>query len=54
MGDIPVEAECTTCVAILFNVKPISHRPTRDEYQKSLQNAFDAHVKKVHSGEKIG
>jgi hypothetical protein len=47
MGDIPVEAECTACAGVRFTVSPISHRPTR-EYQKSLQSAFDAHLKNVH------
>jgi hypothetical protein len=48
MGDIPVEAECTACAGVRFNVRPISHRPNREEYQKSLQSAFDAHLKNVH------
>lgn len=51
MGDIPVEAECTACAGVRFNVRPISHRPNREEYQKSLQSAFTAHMKNVHSQE---
>lgn len=49
LGDIPVAAECTSCVAIRFEVNSTSHRPTREEYQKSLQNQFDAHLRKFHS-----
>ena len=48
MGDIPVEGECTSCAGVRFNVRPISHRPNREEYQKSLQGAFGAHLKNVH------
>jgi len=48
LGDVPVAAECTSCVAVRFKAKSTSHRPTREEYQKSLQSQFDAHVKKVH------
>lgn len=51
MGDIPVEAECTACAGVRFKVSPISHRPNREEYQKSLQSAFDALVKNAHRGE---
>ncbi len=49
LGDIPVAAECTSCVAAQFEVKSTSHRPTREEYQRSLQSQFDAHFKKVHA-----
>jgi hypothetical protein len=49
LGDIPVAAECTSCVGVGFEVKSTSHRPTREEYQKSLQSQFDAHFKKVHA-----
>src|ERR1700733_15858969 len=48
MGDIPVEGECTSCAGVRFNVRPISHRPNREEYQNSLQGAFGAHLKNVH------
>jgi len=51
MGDIPVEAECTACAGVRFNVRPISHRPNREEYQKSLQSAYDAHLKNAHPQE---
>jgi len=49
LGDIPVAAECTSCVAVAFDAKSSSHRPTREEYQRSLQSQFDAHFKKVHA-----
>jgi hypothetical protein len=49
LGDIPVAAECTSCAGVAFEVKSASHRPTREEYQKSLQSQFDAHRKKVHT-----
>jgi hypothetical protein len=49
LGDIPVAAECTSCVAVAFDAKSASHRPSREEYQKSLQSQFDAHFKKVHA-----
>ncbi len=49
LRDIPVAAECTSCVAVAFEVKFASHRPSRQEYQKSLQSQFDAHFKKVHA-----
>lgn len=48
LGDIPVEAECTACVEVKFQVKSASHRPSREEYQKVLQREFDHHVKTVH------
>jgi hypothetical protein len=48
LGDIPVAAECTSCVGVGFVAKSASHRPTREEHQKSLQSQFDAHFKKVH------
>jgi len=54
MGDIPVEGECASCVAVRFQVKPISHRPNREEYRRSLQSQFDAHVKNVHTDQEGG
>jgi hypothetical protein len=48
LRDIPVEAECTACVSVGFHAKPVNHRPNREEYQRSLQRQFDAHVKNVH------
>jgi hypothetical protein len=53
MGDIPVEGECTACAGVRFNVRPVSHRPNREEYQKSLQSAFGAHLKNVHLREDV-
>jgi hypothetical protein len=51
LGTIPVEAECTACAGVKF--KPIagSHRPSREEYAKSLQQQFDAHLKQAHGGD---
>ncbi|PYX49421.1 MAG: hypothetical protein DMG79_08685 [Acidobacteria bacterium] len=52
LGDIPVEAECTACPAEgKFSVASMSHRPTREEYAKQLQSAFDRHCKAVHARE---
>jgi hypothetical protein len=48
LGDIPVEAECTACPDLTFKVKPITHRPNREEYGKYLQQEFDRHLKHVH------
>jgi hypothetical protein len=50
LGDIPVEASCTACASIAFRAKGSSHRPNREEYQKSLQAQFDEHLRMVHSG----
>jgi len=46
-----VEAGCTACVSVTFSAKGASHRPNREEYQKSIQAQFDAHCKAVHSQE---
>jgi len=51
LGDIPVEASCTACASVTFRVKGSSHRPNREEYQKSIQAQFDEHCKAVHSEE---
>jgi hypothetical protein len=48
LGNIPVEANCTSCPDIAFKAKSTSHRPDREQYQKSLQGQFDAHFKTVH------
>lgn len=48
LGDIPVEAHCTFCPAVSFKAQATSHRPNREDYQKSLQAQFDVHVKAVH------
>jgi hypothetical protein len=51
LGDIPVDATCTACASAVFKAKGSGHRPNREEYQKSLQEQFDAHCKAVHSHE---
>jgi hypothetical protein len=51
IGDIPVEAVCTACTGVHFRAESASHRPQREEYQKSLQSQFDAHFKSVHMSE---
>lgn len=48
LTDIPVEATCNRCPDVLFKVKGSSHRPNRDEYQKSLQSQFEEHVRLLH------
>ena len=50
LRDIPVEAACTAC-ATAFKAVSSSHRPNREEYQRSLQAQFDAHLKAAHSQE---
>ncbi len=52
--DIPVDATCTACSSVVFRAKGTSHRPNREEYQKSLQEQFDAHCKAEHSQDKAG
>jgi hypothetical protein len=52
LADIPVEATCSFCVGVSFRAKASSHRPNREEYQRSLQAQFDAHFSAVHS--KVG
>lgn len=50
LGDIPVEAECTACPALLrFRATSTSHRPNGEEYRNQLQRAFDQHFKSVHT-----
>jgi hypothetical protein len=49
LADIPVEAHCTQCPAVSFKAQGTSHRPNREEYQKSLQTQCDVHCKTVHS-----
>jgi hypothetical protein len=48
LTDIPVEAQCTYCPNVSFRAQGLSHRPNRDEYQKSLQAQFDAHCASAH------
>src|SRR5215467_7265745 len=47
LGDIPVEASCTQCPAVSFQVQGSSHRPNCEEYQKSFEAQFDAYCKAV-------
>jgi hypothetical protein len=49
LADIPVEANCTQCPTVSFKAQGTSHRPNREECQRSLQAQFDAHCKTVHS-----
>jgi hypothetical protein len=49
LGDIPVEASCSACVGVELKAKGASHRPNREEYQRSLQSQFDEHVRLAHS-----
>ena len=49
LGDIPVEAYCAACPDVSFRAQGTSHRPNREEYQKSLQAQFDEHMRTVHS-----
>jgi hypothetical protein len=53
LADIPVEASCTFCPGVSFRAsfraRGSSHRPNREEYQKSLQAQFDEHCRLVHS-----
>jgi hypothetical protein len=48
LADIPVEATCTFCSGVAFRAQSASHRPVREEYQKSLQQQFDEHCRLVH------
>jgi hypothetical protein len=51
LGDIPVEAGYSACTGVVFRAKGSSHRPNREEFQKSIQAQFDEHCKAVHSQE---
>ena len=51
LRDIPVEACCTYCPDVSFKAQGTSHRPSREEYQRSLQAQFDAHCVTVHPKE---
>jgi hypothetical protein len=51
LSDIPVEAGCTACPGVVFRAKGSSHRPNREEFQKSIQAHFDEHCKAVRSQE---
>ena len=47
--DIPIEATCSVCVGVSFRAKGSSHRPNREEYQRSLQAQFEAQFIYVQS-----
>jgi hypothetical protein len=49
LADIPVEAQCSVCGGVSFRAQGTSHRPNREEYQRSLQAQFDGHCREVHS-----
>lgn len=51
LSDIPVEAYCSACPSVSFRAQGSSHRPHREEYQKSLQAQFDAHCRETHATE---
>jgi hypothetical protein len=36
--DIPVEANCSACPSVVFKAIGSTHRPNREEFQKSLQS----------------
>jgi hypothetical protein len=48
LSDIPVEANCSVCSSAAFRAKGSSHRPNREEYQRSLQAQFEADLRTVH------
>ena len=50
LSDIPVEACCSVC-SVSFRAQGTSHRPNREEYQRSLQAQFEAHCKAAHETE---
>jgi len=50
LADIPVEATCSLCGDVCFRAKGQSHRPNRDEYQRSIQAQFDEHFHLAHAG----
>jgi len=49
LTDIPVEAVCSACPGVLFRAKGSSHRPNREEFQKSIQAQFEEHCKAAHA-----
>ncbi len=51
LGTIPVEAVCTACPNAKFKASTGSHRPDREEFAKSLQQQFDAHLKQAHAAQ---
>jgi hypothetical protein len=51
LGTIPVEAVCTACPDVRFKASSESHRPTHDEFARSLQQQFEAHLKQAHAAQ---
>jgi hypothetical protein len=51
LADIPVEAQCTACRDVSFRAQSSSHRPSREEFQRSLQAQFDDHCRTAHKPE---
>jgi hypothetical protein len=51
LGIIPVEGVCTACPDVKFKASTRSHRPDWEEYAKSLQQQFDAHLKEAHAAQ---
>ena len=49
LRDIPVEGTCSVCPGVSFRAQGSGHRPNRQEYQRSLQQQFDAHAKAEHN-----
>jgi len=49
LGDIPVEGVCSQCPAVSFRAQSSSHRPNREEYQRSLQAQFEEHCRLAHA-----
>jgi hypothetical protein len=49
LADIPVEATCSACPDVRFRAQGSSHRPNREEYQRSLQMQFDDHCNTEHA-----
>jgi len=49
LGDIPVEGQCSFCPSVSFRAQGATHRPNREEYQKSMQVQFEEHCKAAHS-----
>ena len=48
LGDIPVETGCSECASVVLKAIGSSHRPNREEYQKSFQQR--GHCKTYTSG----
>ena len=49
LRDIPLEASCSACPQASFRAQGSTHRPNREENQRSLQQQFDAHCQRDHA-----